>query len=99
MANETTVIELTWKEKSNNFRSKAGNEGTLIGFHEKQPTGDFKGEPIVFWSSDPKYREASKFGWLFDTETNRVIAPSLSEEEVFDRQAKSAAKHDAKMQY
>ena len=99
MANENTVIQLTWKEKSNYFKSKAGNVGTLIGFHEKKPAGDHKGDSIVFWSSNPAYVEDDQEGWLFDTETNRVIAPSISKRLELEYKAEYAGKHDAKMQY
>lgn len=99
MANEETVISLTWKSKATNFKSAKGNVGTLITFNEKQSGGEYDGKNIIFWSSNPQYREASKEGWQLDTENNRVLEPSNSEEELVEMQAKFAAKHEAPMQY
>ena len=98
MANETTVA-LTWKSKTTHFKSSNGNVGTLITFNELQKGGDFDGKNIIFWSANPEYREASKNGWSYDAENNRVIAPSLAEDEVLELKAQYAGKHDAKMQY
>ena len=70
---------LTIKKVLKNYRSKAGNLGSLIIFNENHKEGDFKGNSVVTWDKNPEYIPEDLSGWTLEDELDAKGARRISE--------------------
>jgi hypothetical protein len=70
---------LTIKKVMKNYRSVAGNLGSLIIFNENHEDGDFKGKSVVTWNKNPEYIPEDLSGWQLDDELDKNGARRISE--------------------
>ena len=62
-----------------NYRSQAGNLGSLIIFNEEHKEGDFKGKSVVTWNTNPEYVPEDLTGWTLEDEVDSKGARRISE--------------------
>jgi len=70
---------LSIKKVMKNYRSVAGNLGSLIIFNENHKEGDFKGKSVVTWNSNPEYIPEDLTGWTLEDEVDKAGARRISE--------------------
>lgn len=70
---------LSIKKVMKNYRSQAGNLGSLIIFNELHTDGDFKGKSVVTWNENPEYIPEDITGWTLEDELDKSGARRISE--------------------
>lgn len=73
-------MDLTLIDTANNFKSKAGNVGTLLTFDEKHKKGEHKDKNIVGWSADASFVPEQLTGFTYDEENERIHFPLISKQ-------------------
>ena len=70
---------LTIKKVMKNYRSAAGNLGSLIIFNEDHKDGDYKGKSVVTWNKNPEYVPEDLSGWTLEDEEDKNGRRRISE--------------------